>query len=329
MASRRLRRCTTLLASAALLAVGAGCEPTEPPPPPPVLVVSAFDDLPDADPGDGVCEATVGSADCTLRAAVEEANALGAADLVLGDHEYQITSPLVVTGSLRVNFEAPQRTGVVGSGGARHVLHVAAGGTLVLEGVYTYLDLVVDGALVARRSFIGNEWGTALTVGVGGAAVVQHSTVGTLHGSTDGAIVNHGTLMVDYATVGGSLFVRLSALDLGELVTMPGADTSVRGSWLASGCAGDSPTSMGYNADAGTTCGLDGTGDLDGASPVRPPSVPSTGLAPGELIDAIPVGEIGCGTAFTYDVDSSPRPADGDGDGVAACDIGSNERQAP
>jgi hypothetical protein len=159
--------------------------------------------------------------------------------------------------------------------------------------------------------------------------VVQHSIVGTLGGEGSSAVVNHGSLLVDHADVGGTMFVRFSQIDLGALVTMPGADTSVRGSWLASGCVGQAPTSLGYNADAGTSCALTGTGDVEEAPPVAPTTVPNQGVAPEALIDAIPVGEIGCGTTVNFDRESRPRPADGDGDGTAACDIGADERQAP
>src|SRR3954471_17454894 len=45
--------------------------------PPPVtkLVVTTTVDKADANVGDGICEATVGAGDCTLRAAIQEANA--------------------------------------------------------------------------------------------------------------------------------------------------------------------------------------------------------------------------------------------------------------
>ena len=49
-----------------------------------VFTVNAFEDLPDADAGDGVCDADLAAADlqCTLRAAVQQANASVAPDLI-------------------------------------------------------------------------------------------------------------------------------------------------------------------------------------------------------------------------------------------------------
>src|SRR3954470_11004665 len=45
------------------------------PPPTKKLVVTTTVDAADANVGNGVCEATAGAGDCTLRAAIQEANA--------------------------------------------------------------------------------------------------------------------------------------------------------------------------------------------------------------------------------------------------------------
>ena len=74
--NRRAAACTVGVAAAALLVA---CEPA---PPRPVLVVHTAVDGPDAVPGDGVCEITAGSGDCSLRAAVDEANAVAGAAIV-------------------------------------------------------------------------------------------------------------------------------------------------------------------------------------------------------------------------------------------------------
>ncbi len=75
----RRRAGLTLAAGITALAGLSACEP-----PPPVLsltVVTSADGA-DAQPGDGVCEATAGGGDCTLRAALTEANATGGPDVV-------------------------------------------------------------------------------------------------------------------------------------------------------------------------------------------------------------------------------------------------------
>jgi hypothetical protein len=66
------RRAAALGVAAVGLAGLTACDPL------PLLtltVTATTEDLVDADPGDGVCEATAGAGDCTLRAAVMEANA--------------------------------------------------------------------------------------------------------------------------------------------------------------------------------------------------------------------------------------------------------------
>src|SRR5260370_4513728 len=48
----------------------------------PTIVVNSAADVHDANPGDGVCETASGNGICTLRAAIEEANALAGADTI-------------------------------------------------------------------------------------------------------------------------------------------------------------------------------------------------------------------------------------------------------
>ena len=48
-----------------------------------IFSVNNSNDLPDANPGDGKCETTNGNGICTLRAAIQEANALAGADTIL------------------------------------------------------------------------------------------------------------------------------------------------------------------------------------------------------------------------------------------------------
>ncbi len=47
------------------------------------FVIDALEDVGDAAPGDGVCASTLAGGPCTLRAAVQEANALPGADTIL------------------------------------------------------------------------------------------------------------------------------------------------------------------------------------------------------------------------------------------------------
>ena len=49
---------------------------------PATFIVNSILDTPDTNPGDGICEATTGGIQCTLRAAIEEANANATTDFI-------------------------------------------------------------------------------------------------------------------------------------------------------------------------------------------------------------------------------------------------------
>lgn len=317
MRSRRLRRGGTILAATATLAVGAACEP---PPPPPLFVVGSPHDLPDAAPGDGLCDAGSGQG-CTLRAAVDEANAQGRGDIVVPGGSYRFDTPVEVTGALRITGET-HLVLIEGAYATPSDVHVAAGGALTVEDAELWLQVTVDGAFVAQQVALTPEVGIPLAIGPTGTAGLQNSRVGTVSG--EDAVVNAGRLAVDYSQVGGTFAFRFTRIDLGALVTQPGGATWVRSSWLPSGCVGDVPTSLGSNADGGATCGLDGPGDVSDAPPVIPSGTDRV-LPPEVLLDAIPSGELGCGTTMTTDVNGTARPTDTDADGTAACEIGAIE----
>lgn len=73
-----------------------------------VFTVNDNGDATDANPGDGVCEAAAGQGDCTLRAAVAEANALAEVNTIIFDEsitlvevngQIEISSPMLIVGS--------------------------------------------------------------------------------------------------------------------------------------------------------------------------------------------------------------------------------------
>ena len=90
-------------------------------------------------------------------------------------------------------------------------------------------------------------------------------------------------------------------------------------------------SSLGYNTAWGTTCTLDAVGDQPNVNPARPATAnPDTQHVPtSPLVDAIPVGAVGCGSTTGPDRLGTARPVDGNGDGTAACDIGDLERPTP
>lgn len=93
--------------------------------------------------------------------------------------------------------------------------------------------------------------------------------------------------------------------------------------------------SDGYNLDAGTTCGLAGTGDRSGVDLRLSTLVESGGTWIHGLVKSSPAldggNPAGCrgldGAVLAVDQRGRPRPVDGDGDGTARCDVGAVESE--
>jgi CSLREA domain-containing protein len=64
--------------------------------------VNSPSDVSDASPGNGICETALGNGVCTMRAAIQEANALAGADqIILPSNTYVLTiqNELIITSS--------------------------------------------------------------------------------------------------------------------------------------------------------------------------------------------------------------------------------------
>ena len=176
----------------------------------PRFVVNATSDAVDASPGDGVC-ATAGSV-CTLRAAIQEANAHAGVDrIVLPVGTFTITVPgtnedAAATGDLDIT-DASGRLTLVGQGadktvivgdGIDRVLHLPGSAALTLEDVtitggHGNVPVPMGGGLlltgtssatIRRCSFRGNDAtarGGALAINGGSVLTVEDSV---FHGNT-------------------------------------------------------------------------------------------------------------------------------------------------
>lgn len=323
-------------AVAALLALAAlpACDPE----PRPAWVVTRVADGLDANVGDGVCEVTPGAGDCSLRAAVAEAEAAGAGDVSVraGTYELTIADPgdgdpdLDVAGDVRINWTGTAPAVDIRSGSTR-LLDVHAGGRVAFRGLSltvssapaTVSVVRVAGDLVAGESSItqGPGGGTGMggpTVDVAAGATVLLSNSVVVGGGDPAAVVNRGTLTLRFSTVNGYFVPAVH--------TEPGGTTTVGASRLSrytyfirtfvpdgSGavCTGAAVLSDGSNRVNNSTCGLTGAGDTQ------------SGAAP--WVDRIPVGTLGCGEAYVISRGGTPRPHDGDFDGIPACDVGAGE----
>lgn len=316
------RRPRLAIAGVAVLALlgTAGCQPA---PPPPSFTVDDPALAHDAAPGDGVCEATAGAGDCTLNAAIDEANAQGRGVIDVPPAEGYETLGLLdatITGHITLRSSAvddPQAYASVGP--AR--IDVAAGAALVSQSIdYPFGDLTIEGSFIANRfALVGS-----LQVEPGGQALIVNAFLQPGGGP---ALTNEGTLTVRYSTIDLDSDGAIG-LDTAEIATTRvGATAFLTDPYVSgtSSCAGTAPTSDGYNVAADTTCALSGPGDLQGSEGVGFPGPFPDPDSP--LRDAIAPGTLGCGTTVRSDIRGGVdvRPNDGNGDGVAACDIGAWE----
>jgi CSLREA domain-containing protein len=127
---------------------------------------------------------------------------------------------------------------------------------------------------------------------------------------------------------GGNIYNKQSVVRLRSTIVSGGTDSSG-----ANNCAGDPSaniTSLGYNLDSGTTCGLTGTGDLQNSNPLLDPladyggDIPTHRLRSGSpALNRIPLGTNGCGTTVAVDERGVSRPQPPGG----SCDMGAFERE--
>lgn len=320
---------------AALLVAGglAACDPAPPPVP---FVVSSTAATADHTPGDGICEATPGVGDCTLPAAITEANAVPRATVTVPAGTYTeidvvIEGRVELTGAGSAQTLLGDSTITIASGANVGITDL---GTVPYDGTDLGLAIVADGTLRLDRTQVSRVHptqldGIALEVGAGGGVVVTDSI---LLGGTHG-LQNAGSVILDRSAV-------LNIFD-GRIDTLPEGETHHRATIVSraantglptSSCTGTPAVSHGYAyyAPFAWGCTLAST-DVAG-TPLPLVTAPATGASLYTVpttfatVDAIPLGEAGCELG-TVDVLGNPRGVDGNGDGVDGCDIGALELQ--
>jgi CSLREA domain-containing protein len=212
------------------------------------FTVGSFDDQVDAKPGDGHCDTVVSKPlmkhvpVCTLRAAVQEANAEPGADTVVlpqgyyglsrtgVDENSAATGDLDVTGLLTVTGAGVTRTRIDGLGQDR-VFDVLPGGSLALTGVDVQGGVAPGELGGAIRSFEGSN------VTLSGDTL-EHNT------AVDGAAISDAGAL----TVSGSMIVG-NGPEAASAIFVDGS-ANVVGSQVIG------------NAGAGITVGVDGSASI-------------------------------------------------------------------
>lgn len=243
------------------------------------LTVTTSTDGNDADPGDGTCEMTDGAGDCSLRAAIDEANATVGHDVTVlvpadtydisggtsedtntdGDLDVDIATALTVVG---------QGAGaVIDSGGDDGGIDVLAGNVtvrnLAIRGSAGRALLTRTGAtLTVDQSAIHDNPGGGIITAPDSTTVVTNSTIS----ANEPGIFNNGNVLLAFTTVTDN--------EVGGLLgpgTATAAATIIADQQGLIDCAAP-VTSLGYNIDSDDTCGL--------IEPNDQSDVPTAALAP-------------------------------------------------
>jgi len=178
------------------------------------LIVDSTADAVDATPGDGICADVSGN--CTLRAAVMEANASISADTITlpagtytisiansaGDENGALTGDLDITDDLTINGAGAAAT-IIDGGGLDRLLHINPNGSTTALSV-SLADLTIqNGSVGSSASFINGggifDGSFSDTLSLGNCTITGNSS-----SSEGGGIFSYGTLNVTGGTITGN-----------------------------------------------------------------------------------------------------------------------------
>jgi CSLREA domain-containing protein len=326
------------------------------------FVVNSTGDAEDAIPGNGVCADRAGR--CTLRAAVEEANARPGADVVmLPAGAYTLTAGQIrITDTLTFSGSGAFDSIISGSAIGR-IFIIPGPFHVVISGVTIQKGFDANGAGVFNAGILeltDVNLSRNHTDGFGGGlfnlgnAVLRNVTIDRNSASVGAGAANYGpaaALTLTNTTVssnragfeGGALFTYRGTVTLtnvthhhnrvrrGDGLANYGGTITLANSILnRTSCGGpDGVDSLGHNIDSGTTCDLQGPGDLSHITPKLAPLRNNGGPTKTHaLLTGSPAIDAGdAGRCPSTDQRGAHRPADGDHNGSAICDIGAYEQQ--
>lgn len=320
------------------------------------FIVTTNADGVDATPGDGVCATAGAAATCTLRAAIQETNALIGADSIMlpagmyslsvtgAGEDAAATGDLDITGDLTITGATNGQT-IVSAGGIDRVFDVIAPATATLSRLTIQNGLAsgIDGSgggirtagtltlnLAAIRFNIANVDGGGIAIRSGGVAQLTNATV-TLNGASarGGGIANvGGSLQLVNVTISGNSATQGGGVD--NFGSGQAVNTIVANSPTGGTCAGQAVTSLGHNIDGSTGCLFSQMTDQHNKDPklgslldtgstfVFPLQSGSPAIDAGDNVNCPPADQRG-----------QLRPADGNGDSIYLCDIGAYEVAGP
>lgn len=298
-----------------------------------IFTVNSTADASDNNLGDGVC-LTATLTDCTLRAAIEEANALAGADTIqVPGGTYVLTGgTLPVTSTIQIApTSASAAVTISGGGQAAPVFSLGTGANLQLSQltvtgatVAPAID-VTDGTLILTTSTLTGNTGGALRLnGATAVATISETTIANNSGgaaSVDLAVAN-ATATLTRVTIAGNSGGSV----VGGLRVETDAVANLSGSIVANNTGGGADcigavTAGGLNIIETPGCTVTGTTPLE-VDPVlgglAPNGGPTQTQLPGTTSPALNAG----GACSSTDQRGVTRPRGG------ACDLGAVELPA-
>jgi CSLREA domain-containing protein len=170
-----------------------------------VFTVDSTADLVDTLPGNGSCSTLPGNG-CTLRAAVQEANALGGANtinvpagtyslnLTGSDEDFSATGDLDATSNITL-MGASKETTVIRGDGADRVFHI-------LGADVTIMDVTIQNGSASTTPL--DRFGGGILISTGSTLAVTDTIVSANEANNGGGIYNRGTLSLARTEVNGN-----------------------------------------------------------------------------------------------------------------------------
>ena len=185
------------------------------------FTVNSTLDIPDYDAGDGICQ-TINARQCTLRAAISEANALAGDDIIFLPAGTYLTTRSTFGDDANVggDFDITSNITINGAGAGSTFIQAASSAGVATERVLHFVSgtSTVKGVTVRY----GRHAGTAFGAGIynGGTLTLTNSTVSDNSGAfAGGGIYNLGTLTLtnvistgNQASLGAGIFNEYSSV---------------------------------------------------------------------------------------------------------------------
>jgi len=163
------------------------------------FVVNSVSDVHDANPGDGVCETAPGNGVCTLRAAVEESNALAGADTITFSASFPSpTTFLLSLGQITISSNLT----IMGRGSAATVIDADGATTharaILVDGA-SNLQVAISGVTIQHGD--GDSGGGLSDLPADSSLKLTDVVLDHNRSDLGGAILNGGSLTMDHCVV--------------------------------------------------------------------------------------------------------------------------------